>query len=488
MRMSARRSLAIVTCTALPLVFLAAAPALAAAPSNDNRANAQVVHLQDRVTGMTVDATVESGEDQFVCDGQSTGSVWYRFSARGAFGVVAKLAAHGNLDAEIDVYKQRRSQLDFAACDLTDDQGLGAAAFRVTEGSTYFIRVAERPHSEHNSFSLKLVQGPPPAAPPGKSLTDGHARGRLDRVLRVDAAYHLHLKAGTPYRFNLVHSESICQSLQLYAPGTTNFSSATPVMSRRCGGYALYVPSPGTGGRYYLRVRADRTDREVQPYLLLAGRAGRDDVAPGLVLPNHAHHKARVNGGRLDVQDVYRVNVAFHSQLDLRLVGAPGHNLVLDLRNGRGHQLRCGCDPGPRQSISLRVKPGRYLVAVRAADHRRSRYELSRKTRTITATTATVDGFSRIHALPRRAVTLGASVRPGASGETVLDIQHFDPFAGWLPYRHHRISVVNGQGTYTWTPPSVGRWRIRADYLGTRNFAPSQSGYAHVLVAKALNR
>jgi hypothetical protein len=179
--------------------------------------------------------------------------------------VVAKLTAHGNLDAEIDIYKQRRSQLEFAACDVTDDKGLAAAGFRVTDGATYFVRVAEQPNSEANSFTLKLLQGPPPAEPPGRSLASGHARGRLDRVLKVDAAYHLHLTAGIPYRFNLVHNESDCQSLELFPPGTSNFETATPVVSRRCGGYALYAPAPGDGGRYFIRITADRNDRETSP-------------------------------------------------------------------------------------------------------------------------------------------------------------------------------------------------------------------------------
>lgn len=485
--MSALRASAVVVCTAVPMIFVVTTPAMAAAPSNDDRAHAQVVHVPSTVTGTTVDATVETGERRYVCDGQSSGSVWYRFTASGEYGVVAKLAADGNLDAELDIYKQRRSQLDFVACDVTDDQGLGAARVRVTDGATYFIRVAEQPNSEHDSFTLKLLQGPPPAEPPGRSLASGHARGRLDRVLRVDAAYHLHLSAGTPYRFNLVHDESDCQSLQLYPPGTTDFDTATRVLFRRCGGYAVYAPSPGTGGRYVIRITADRRDREAQPYRLLAGRARHDDIAPGRLLRNHAHRKGKVNGARLDVQDVYRFNVGFRSQLDLHLAGRPGHNLQLDLRTGRGEGIGCACSPGSHQAISLHVKPGRYYVAVRSADQKRTHYVLTRKSRTITAATTSVNGRPKIRVLRGQAVILGVAVRPGATGETVVNIQHFDPFQGWLPYRQHRIKVTTGQGSLRWTPPTLGRWRVRADYLGTRNFAPSQSGYVHVLVARSLH-
>lgn len=487
MRTSALRTLAVVACTAVPMIFVGSAPAMAAAPSNDNRADAQAVHLPSTVTGSTVDATVQKGEDRYVCDGRTEASVWYRFTASGEFGVVAKLAANGNLDAEIDVYRQQRSQLDLTACDLTDDQGLAATRFRVTDGATYLIRVADQPNSEQNSFTLTLVQGPPPAEPPGRSLASGHARGTLDRVLRVDAAYHLHLKAGTPYRFNLVHGESDCQSLQLFAPGTTRFDRATPVLFRRCGGYATYAPSPGTGGRYFIRITADRRDRQPQPYRLFASKAGHDAIAPGRLLRNHVHRKGTVDGGRYDVQDVYRFNVGYHSQLDLHLAGQPGHELELDLRTGRGVRVSCACTAASHQAISRHVKPGHYYVAVLAADHKRTNYVLTRKSRTITASTTDVDGQPRIRVLKGQAVDLGVAVRPGPTGTALINIQHYDPFQGWLPYRQRRIKVSNGWASLRWTPPKFGRWRASADFLGTRDFAPSESGYTHVLVAKPLS-
>jgi hypothetical protein len=470
------------------MIMVAAAPAMAAAPSNDNRANAQVVNVPSVVTGTTVDATLEQGEDRFVCDGETSASVWYKFTANGERGVVATLTANGNLDAEIDVYQQRRSQLVFTACDVTDEHGLGAAGFRVTDGATYFIRVAEQPNSEANSFSLKLVQGPTPAEPPGQSLASGHARGTLDRLLKIDAAYHLHLNAGTPYRFNFVHDPSTCLSMQLFPPGTRDFDRATPVLSRRCGGYAIYTPAPHDGGRYFIRIKADRRDRDDQPYRLLAGKAAHDDIAPGRLLRNHAHHGGKVDGAGLDVRDVYRFNVGFRSQLDLHLVGPPHHKLQLDLRDAHGKPISCACTPGPRQSISLRIKRGRYYVAVAAAAQQHSHYVLSRKSRTITASTADVDGRPKIHVLRGQAVDLGVTVRPGGGGggEAQFTIQHFDPFQGWLPYRQRQVEVKAGQGSLHWTPPTLGRWRVQADYLGTRDFAPSESQYVHVLVAKPL--
>jgi hypothetical protein len=79
-------------------------------------------------------------------------------------------------------------------------------------------------------------------------------------------------------------------------------------------------------------------------------------------------------------------------------------------------------------------------------------------------------------------------VRPSGTGKALFTIQHFDPFQGWLPYRQRQVEVNAGQGSLSWTPPTLGRWRIRVDYLGTRDFAPSESGYVHVLVARPLRQ
>ena len=90
--------------------------------------------------------------------------------------MVVTLAAHGNLDALVDVFRQRRSQFDPVSCDLTDDAGRAATNFRAVSGATYFIRVAEQANSESSTFALRLVLGPAPAQPPGRALRAGGIR------------------------------------------------------------------------------------------------------------------------------------------------------------------------------------------------------------------------------------------------------------------------------------------------------------------------
>ena len=42
------------------------------------------------------------------------------------------------------------------------------------------------------------------------------------------------------------------------------------------------------------------------------------------------------------------------------------------------------------------------------------------------------------------------------------------------------------RAVFGFTPPSIGRYRARAEYLGTRTSSPSETGYARVLVATPL--
>ena len=458
-----------------------AGPANAAPPSppNDNRADAQAVPVPGRVAGTTVGSTVQAGEGG-IC-GQTAGSVWYRISVAANRGVVVSLTANGSLDAEVDVYLLQRSRLSFAACDQTDNNGQAAAEFRAGAG-TYLVRVAEQAGSDSGTFTLSLVPGPPPVQPPGRPLAGGGTAGRLDRVLHVDAAYYLPLTATKPYVINLVHRRDACMGWQLFPPGTRSFLRTRPVLQSYCVGDALYVPPAGAGGRYTIRVLADRYVRVPQPFRLIAGRASNDDLAPGLPLPNLVPQKGIVNGRTLDVVDVYGFTTTRRSSLDLTLAGPRRHQLTLELRNDRGQQLGCSCFPGSRLALSRRLAPGRYYVAVRSVDQLRTPYSLTRRSRTITATRTRFDGRASETVRPKRAVAIGIAVTPAVSGTAQLTIQRFDPFHGWLPFTVRTVALRGGSAAVRWVPPSIGRWRASAAYAGARLFAPSGSTWAQLQV------
>ena len=113
-------------------------------------------------------------------------------------------------------------------------------------------------------------------------------------------------------------------------------------------------------------------------------------------------------------------------------------------------------------------------------------YRFSRVSRTITRAKASVNGRGKTSVPPGRSVRLGVRVRPGVSGPATLFVERFDPLSGWQFDHRSRVRVRGGSGSVSFRPPSVGRWRVRASYAGTRTTSPSESGYARFTVASRL--
>ena len=78
-----------------------------------------------------------------------------------------------------------------------------------------------------------------------------------------------------------------------------------------------------------------------------------------------------------------------------------------------------------------------------------------------------------------------ATTTPGSSGTYEIVVQRFDPLAGWLFARRFRVHSSGSAGA-TYVPPGVGRYRARASFLGTRDAAASNSGYAYAVVGGTL--
>jgi hypothetical protein len=75
-------------------------------------------------------------------------------------------------------------------------------------------------------------------------------------------------------------------------------------------------------------------------------------------------------------------------------------------------------------------------------------------------------------------------VSPATTGGRIeLQIDRFDPLTGW--HFHRKIRIPAGSAL-SWRPPTAGRWRVRARFLGTRGSAPSRSGYAQIVVARPI--
>lgn len=462
----------------LAVAALLTAPALAAAakPANDDRADARALTLPAAVDGTTKDATLEADTEPSSGCASAKRSVWYLVKAPRDGRISVKLDASGDLDTVVDAYLRQRSQTRQLECDLSDKKGRSELSFKVKKDQTYLIRVGELQNSASGDFKLDVFQPQPPPAFPGARLAAKGVAGKVDVLQNRQDAYSVVLRSGVTYRINLALAGRGCASLELYGPSAGDFSD--PVEDRLdCSGYGLFTPAAGEGGRYSLLVTAPRGVRGIQRYHLQVGRAQADDTAPGQFIRNFATVQGRVDGLRLDVVDLYRFDVTTRSVLTLDL--AATHDLGLTVRNDRGSIV---AGNGGEGDISRTLRPGRYYAAVLAFDNQQERYTLKRVSRSITRTRI---GVQR-KASPGVSVPVSVRVTPKASGPVRIVAERLDPLFGWLYLRTWRANASGGTVSVGFTPPSVGRFRFRAQFLGTRGAAPSESGFAAVKVAGPL--
>jgi hypothetical protein len=204
------------------------------------------------------------------------------------------------------------------------------------------------------------------------------------------------------------------------------------------------------------------------------------------VLANDRRVRGSLRASGADVVDLYRFSVRRRSILDLRLATGGSRPFNLQLLGVAGRRIACACGDFGSQSIRLRLAPGRYFAAVRARSGADGTYRLSRLTRTITRTQARVDGERKGEVTPGSTVDIGVRVTPAVGGPVTVDVERFDPLAGWQFYTRFHRGLSGGSASIAFTPPSVGRWRVRATYDGTRRAAPSGPGRASFVVAEPL--
>ncbi len=477
------------------LLLLALAPARAAAapPPNDAREDAQAVPaLPADVRGTLVDATPDAA------DGTGRPSVWYRYVAATDGRFTVGFAAQGDLDAQVAAFRAVRSQLTFLDADDSDAAGKAALAFKVTAGQTVLIRVSSRAGSVPDRFALLLSAAAPEVKPPGRPLPRGGVTATLDRVLHPEDAWSSTMREGVTYRVNVVpitppataqpapsadeedeeepsdDEEPTCSAhLALYQPGTTSFSEST-IFDDGCDSYYLFTPGRREGGRYVFRVFTPRGTRGPQRYHLQVAPAGPNDTAPGTFLANQRTVRGSLQASGVNRVDLYRFQLERRSRLKLALAGLEG--IELRLRNDRGSLI------DQDTTIDREIAPGRYFVTVQAPAGTDGTYRLRRSSRTITRSSVSISGVARARARLGQTVTVGVRVRPAVGGTVRVTLQRFDPEAGWLFLRTVDVRAGAGGARVGFTPPTVGRFRAKASYLGTRSAAGSDTGFANVLV------
>ena len=469
------RAVAAAAALALAIPLAAASPASAAAPSNDSRAAAQPVGaLPVTVHGSTAEATLDTDEP-FGC-APLKNSVWYTFTPTKDRSVLLALDAAGDLDASVAVFTRERSQLTQVGCATTDRRGEATLDLDVTGDTEYLVQVGARAGSADDAFTLRMVVPDDPATAPGAKLPATGVAASVQRFANQDDAWYVDLVRGRTYRLNLVTIGEDCVNLKLFPGGTKSFGGSW-LRSVSCDVHTVFVAE--RTGRYPILVTAPRSSRAVLKYRLRAGQARADDTAPGLRLPADRGVSGSLHGSELDALDLYRFGVAHRSDMRIRL--ATGRRFEVVLMTAGGRVLAIG-----RHRVDARLGRGRYFVAVRSLDGANGAYVVRRHARAITTARTSVNGSRSTTVGPNRAVTLAVRVSPAVEGPATLVVERFDPIDGWLFGARFRPQVSGGTATVSWTPPTLGRYRVAGTFDGTFRASPSDGGTARFSVVEPL--
>lgn len=485
-------TVAVVLAAAMALVTSASGEVSAPpAPANDTLAGAQAIsvhNLPATINGTVVGASTEPTERQSSCGASTGNSVWYSLRVTNPQRVGIDLAAAGALDATVDVYHAVRSQLSSVACQETEGDGKTSLSFQAAKNGLYDIRVAAVQSSQLAGFTLEVFTPTPAIRPPGTPLSAAGISGQVDRVQDINAAYSIPMHAGVSYLIDLANeTKGACVSGALFAPGTTSFGveegeegSGGGLLHIQCGGYRLFTPGAGQGGVYSFDITPRQSRSGVQRFHLQVAPAGPAETAPGLPLGNYAHAHGHLNGRSVHVLRLYRMGITSHSNLTLKLTAPESADFKLQLRNASGQVIECRCEGGGSQTLQHQLRPGTYYAVVSVADRSSGSFTLERESRTITATTIS---FATAKAAPGQGLGIQVKVSPAESGPVTVDIERFDPVFGWQFYRQEKAFASGGLATVSFVAPSIGQWRAKATYEGSRTASPSSVGYTYLLIS-----
>ncbi len=474
-------------CALALLLLLACAPAglaqAAGAPANDAFGSAQEIHsLPATVSGTLVGATVETQEEGSGCAGTSEHTVWYAFRAPAAERVALNLAAGGALDAGVDVFHAIRSELQRLQCQRTDSEGHVALTFNASRNGLYYIRVASLPASQLSSFTLELFLPTPAVSPPGPRLPASGVSGQVDRIQNINAAYSVVMHTGVSYLISLADRTShACVTAELFGPGTSSFEGASPLRTVHCGGYALFTPGAGEGGLYSIQVTPSTSFKSIQRFHLAVGAAGQAETAPGIELGNDAPTRGYLDSSSTHVLRLYRMHIASHSNLTLRLQAPAGASFNLQLRNEVGQPIGCECGSSGSVTLDRQLEPGRYYAVVSVHGDTSGDYTLIRESRTITSSKVSFAGH---RASAGQGVGIDFTVSPAVSGRVEAEVERLDPVFGWQFYAQESGYAAGGSAQLPFTVPSVGHWRVRGRFDGSRTSSPSGAGVSYLLVTQ----
>jgi hypothetical protein len=367
------------------LVF--AAPAFAAPPPNDNRADSQLLPTFPAAAhGTTAEATVERLDPQVSPCGRIDGTVWYRIEAAPDGTIVASVQGAGPLAPIVRIYRRNSSNIQEISCGTAKAGGKATASVQAVRGAGYLILVGRRPGAADGEFDIRAdLYLPPP----------NDIRGDAQRLGRLPA--HVHGSTlgatGDDFRFCGLSGGGVWYRLKgpksgraiaQLAVGERDAAVAAfrSVRSRldpvACAatdrrGNAVLAIATKPGAEYLLLV-GDRRGSSPGEFSLNVRAGEMPERLPGRSLPRGGVHGS-VNG-LTDANDVWSVRLHRGTTYRIAYSSSPcaraslrTRNTVVSLGCGRYMSFTPGRDGGGRYSFEVEASPasGRQSYRLRVA-------------------------------------------------------------------------------------------------------------------------
>jgi hypothetical protein len=409
--------------TALAALVLAA-PALAAPPPNDNRADAQLLPTFPATAhGTTVEATVERLDPQVSKCGRVDATVWYRIDAAPDGTIVATTQAAGQLAPVVRIYRRHPSRIEEVACGTAKAAGKVVTSVGTVRGGGYLILVGRRAGTPDGEFDLQTEL----VLPPGNDERgEATPLGRLPATVRgttlgatADSFRGCGIAGGGLwYRFK---GPSTGQALVQLTAGQRDAailafrrsrSELEPIECAATDRNGKAVLGFATAARReYLLLIGDRAGSAPGEFALTVRAGEAPERLPGRALPRGGV-RASVNG-LTDVNDVWSVRLRRGTTYRIAFSSSPCAYASL---RARSTTVRLGCraytsftpgrDGGGRYTLEVKASPGA----------QRQRYQLR-------IAAAAADDLGVGVELPADSTARG---RLSPNGVDVVDLYHFD--------------------------------------------------------------
>ncbi len=367
------------------LVF--AAPAFAAPPPNDNRADSQLLPTFPAAAhGTTAEATLERLDPQVSPCGRIDGTVWYRIEAAPDGTIVASVQSAGPLAPIVRIYRRNPSNIQERACGTAKAGAKVTASVEAVRGAGYLILVGRRPGTADGEFDVRVdLYLPPP----------NDIRGDAQRLGRLPANVHGSTLGATGDEFRdcglsgggvwyRLNGPKSGRAIVQLAAGERDAAVAAfhAVRSRvepvNCAatdrkGNAVLAVATKPGGTYLLLV-GDRRGSSPGEFRLSVRAGERPERLPGRVLPHGGVHQS-VNG-LTDANDVWSVRMHRGTTYRIAFSSSPcaraslrTRTTVVHLGCGRYMSFTPGRDGGGRYSFEVEASPvpGRQSYRLRVA-------------------------------------------------------------------------------------------------------------------------